>query len=359
MWGDPSVSVVVPAYNAAGTIVETLRTVSAQTYTHLEILVVDDGSTDNTAEVVQNYGRLCEPRLRLIRQANGGVAAARNTGMTEAAAPFIAPIDSDDLWHPTRVEKHMAALARNPSLGFAYSPSRIMNGDGRVIDSHLFFAFSGRVFYRQLFFNMVGNGSGMTFRRDAALAVGGYEPLLRQVGLEGCEDWLLQMRLALSHEVAHVPEYLIGYRKVPGAMSSDTSRMWRSRILAVDLLREEAPPSAQVLIESARLSFSTRLAFQTLRKTDPRRIVDTVKVSFQRGLADQLAGELAEVYFRSRRIRGRRRAPGPKYLDVDPTVRPGDMLSPYMRRLIERLREADESPALLEHPSEPLVSAAS
>ena len=225
------VTVVVPAYNAAGTIVETLRTVSAQTYRRLEILVVDDGSSDDTAAVVEEYGRT-EPRLALIRQPNGGVAVARNTGIQNARTPLIAPIDADDLWHPTKIEKHVAALNGNPACAFAYSPFRILNGDGKKIGNHPFYAFEGRVFYRQLFFNMVGNGSGMTFRRDAALAFGGYDDSLRQAGLHGCEDWLLQMLMSLDAHVAHVPEYLIGYRKVPGAMSSDTNRMWRSRIMA-------------------------------------------------------------------------------------------------------------------------------
>ena len=127
-----------------------------------------------------------------------------------------------------------------------------------MIGSHPFFAFSGRVFYRQLFFNMVGNGSGMTFRRDAALAFGGYDESLREAGLQGCEDWLLQMLMSLDHPVAHVPEYLIGYRKVPGAMSSDTNRMWRSRIMAAEIIRGYAPPAARRWIDSAELSFSAR-----------------------------------------------------------------------------------------------------
>ena len=352
--GRPSVAVVVPAYNAGGTIIETLRSVSAQTYEDMEILVVDDGSRDNTAELVERYQRE-EPRLRLIRQANAGVAAARNTGMAHATAPYIAPIDSDDLWHPTKVEKHVEALERNPAAAFAYSPFRIMNGDGRVIDSHPFFAFERRVFFRQLFFNMVGNGSGMTFRRDAALAMGGYDVTLRDLGLQGCEDWLLQMLLALDHEVAHVPEYLIGYRKVPGAMSADTNRMWRSRILAADILRESAPPSARPLIDSAKLNFSTRLAFQSLRKTDPRQIVDTVGVSVQLGEVDHLMGEFGEVFVRARRTKARRGRPGPKFAEVDPKALGKNNLSAYTRQWIARLQQADESPSVFDHPDEPPV----
>lgn len=343
------VTVVVPAYNAADSIVETLQTVSAQTFTDLEILVVDDGSKDNTAEVVEAYARQ-EPRLRLIRQANGGVAAARNTGIRHASSAYIAPIDADDLWHSTRIEKHYEALEANTACAFVYSPSRILNPVGRMIDSHPFFNFSGRVFYRQLFYNMVGNGSAMMFRSRAALAVGGYDQTLRDLGLEGCEDWLLQMLMALDHEVAHVPQYLIGYRKVPGAMSSDTSRMWRSRIMATDMLRERAPAAAQDFLNAARLSFTIRLAFQSLRKTDPRRLFDAVRTSVESGLVIQLVGELGEALGRAKRAKARMLTNGAAFLQVNPTVLPPDSLSPYTRNLIERLREADEAPVLVDYP---------
>jgi len=343
----PKVAVVVPAYKAGDVIVQTLKSVSDQTYRNFEIIVVDDGSPDNTAEVVQEYARV-EPRLRLVRQQNGGVAAARNRGMMETQAPLVAPIDSDDLWHPTRLEKHVAALIRNPGAAFAYSPFRILNGEGRMIGNHPFFAFSGRVFYRQLFFNMVGNGSGMTFRRDLALAIGGYSPHLREVGLEGCEDWLLQMLMSIDHEVEHVPEYLIGYRKVPGAMSSDTSRMWRSRILAAEMLRKEAPPSTWPFIDSAELSFSMRLAFQRLQKADPSQLLRAIGTSVRKGLPIQILEEIEDAAARSRRQKARILAPGAFFRELDPTVIGPDHLTPRSRRLIERLRRADESPPVIE-----------
>jgi hypothetical protein len=345
---EPAVTVVVPAYNAGHTVVETLRTVSAQTFHALEIIVVDDGSTDNTAEVVERYCSV-EPRLRLVRQANGGVAAARNTGMQHASAPLIAPLDSDDLWHPTKLEKHVAALQKNPDAAFVYSPFRILNGDGKIIGNHPFFAFSGRVFYRQLFFNMVGNGSGMTFRKDVALKLGGYDTSLRTAGLQGCEDWLLQMLMSIDHEVAHVPEYLIGYRKVPGAMSSDTDRMWRSRIMATEILEQRAPPSAQEFLDSAKLSFSMRLALQSLRNTGPKQMIDTVGALVMRRPAPRVVDELFEAFARRNR-RARNGKPGALFKDVAPATRVRDHLSPYTLRLIERLRAADEAPALRDQP---------
>src|SRR5690242_18385247 len=116
----PLISVVVPAWNAQATLGETLASVAAQTYDKLEIIIVDDGSTDRTADVAREFCE-AEPRARLIRKKNGGVASARNAGIAEAKGDWIAPIDADDLWHPTRVAKMVAAALATPKpVGFVY-----------------------------------------------------------------------------------------------------------------------------------------------------------------------------------------------------------------------------------------------
>ena len=95
----PSVSVIIPAYNAADTLAETLASVVAQTWPNVEVLVVDDGSTDATADIVEMIAEQ-HHQVRLIRQTNAGVAAARNAGLREARGDLVAPLDADDLWHP-------------------------------------------------------------------------------------------------------------------------------------------------------------------------------------------------------------------------------------------------------------------
>ncbi|MCS6813258.1 MAG: glycosyltransferase [Cyanobacteria bacterium] len=100
----PLVSVVIPAYNAEKCLAETLTSVLAQTYEHLEVLVVNDGSTDGTADLASQI-MLRDRRLKVITQSNAGAAAARNTGIRHAQGEYIAPIDADDLWHPQAIEK--------------------------------------------------------------------------------------------------------------------------------------------------------------------------------------------------------------------------------------------------------------
>ena len=102
----PLVSVVMPAWNAEATIVEALRSVAAQTYRDLEIIIVDDGSTDATAALAKEFCA-SDPRARTVRRSNGGPAAARNLGIAEARGEWIALIDADDVWHPTKIEKQL------------------------------------------------------------------------------------------------------------------------------------------------------------------------------------------------------------------------------------------------------------
>jgi len=132
-------------------------------------------------------------------------------------------------------------------------------------------------------------------------------------------------------------------------MSADASRMWASQIMAAEMLRERAPPAAQPLLDSARLSFSLRLALQHLRKADVRALIHAVGFALQQSLAAQLLDELLDTPARSRRGRDRRRQkPGACFMDVDPTIRADDRLSPYTQKLIKRLQTVDKSPPLFE-----------
>ena len=103
------VSVIIPAYNAAATVERTIASVLNQSYTNLEVLVVDDGSTDETAALVQQMVDVAG-RIRLLQKPNGGLVSARNHGIAHATGEFIAPVDADDLWHPQKIAKQVALM---------------------------------------------------------------------------------------------------------------------------------------------------------------------------------------------------------------------------------------------------------
>lgn len=111
------VSIIIPTYNRAGRLPETLKSVFGQSYSSFEVVLVDDGSTDDTAAVVAGS----DPRLRYIRQANGGVSAARNRGLREARGEFICFLDSDDLWSPWKIEAQLAVLKALPAVGMVWT----------------------------------------------------------------------------------------------------------------------------------------------------------------------------------------------------------------------------------------------
>lgn len=232
--GNPLVSVVVPAFNAARTISETLRSISQQTYAALEIVVIDDGSTDETADIARRYGAT-DSRVRVITKPNGGVASARNAGIHCTKGAFVAFIDADDLWHPTKIAKQLQVLlAGGPDMALVYAPFRLIDADGRVLASPHRYGVNGWVIHRHFYSNLVGNGSALLVRRSVLEEFGGFDSWLLQQGAEGCEDLLLQLRIATRYRFGEVSEYLVGYRRLPDSMSSNTEQMIRSGILAVN-----------------------------------------------------------------------------------------------------------------------------
>lgn len=235
------VTVVVPAYNAAATIDATLRSVRAQTWRDLEILVVDDGSRDSTPEIVLRHAA-ADPRIRLIRQANAGVAAARNRGIAEARAEFVAPVDADDLWHARKIERQMCAMETGgPRVALVYTWFAMIDEKGRIISAHDQPEVEGDIFPILCRGNLIGNASSALMRRAAVLEAGGYDASLRARNAQGCEDYRLYLQLAERHRFALVREYLTGYRQTTASMSGDLMQMLRSFDLVLGEFRQRHP----------------------------------------------------------------------------------------------------------------------
>jgi glycosyltransferase involved in cell wall biosynthesis len=116
----PLVTVIIPTYNREQYISEAIDSVLAQTYSNIELIIVDDGSTDNTIERLQTYG----PKLRYIQQENGGIGAARNAGIAQATGEFLAFLDSDDCWTPDKLTLQIAAFDQDPDLDIAFGHVR-------------------------------------------------------------------------------------------------------------------------------------------------------------------------------------------------------------------------------------------
>jgi glycosyltransferase involved in cell wall biosynthesis len=254
--GKPLVTVIIPAYNAASTINETLTSVRGQTYRNIEVLVIDDGSGDDTAAIVSKHASE-DCRVRLVTQPNSGVAAARNRGIAEARGDLIAPVDADDVWASTKLEKQVDALISNHKVGLVYAWSAFIDKHGNI-EGELAAEHEGIVIQRMCSGNFIGNGSSPLMLKSAILEAGGYDPSLRSAGAQGCEDMLLYFRIAECHQFAVVREHLIGYRRHRNAMSRNTLQMLKSYCIVTREMRRKYPDYADD-IDQGETSFAARL----------------------------------------------------------------------------------------------------
>ena len=257
----PLVSVIIPAYNAEVFIGATLLSAAQQTYEPLEIIVVDDGSTDRTAEIVREF-MARDPRVKLIQQPNAGVAAARNRGLREAQGSLIAPLDADDLWKPTKIERQVACfLAADDNLSLVYTWSHNIDEEGGIMRwKRNRPKVEGRVFHHLIEANLIGNGSTPLMRKDHVLEAGGYDPAFRDRDAEGCEDWKLYLALAERYDFAAVREPLVGYRQTPAMMSRNLWAMKRSYDLLFEEVRGRHPNLPEDVLRRNATFFSIWLA---------------------------------------------------------------------------------------------------
>lgn len=209
---DALVSVVIPAYNASVFLGQTLDSVLAQTHAELEVIVVDDGSTDATPDLLRGYGE----RIRALRQANAGQAAARNRGAQVARGEFIAFLDSDDLWDADKIARQVALLARHPAALATWCDHRMIDAEGRLIAASAALNYprpSGDILRALLLGPCIITPGLVLLRRAAFEATGGFDeaPMMR-----GHEDYALWMRLATRGSFVYSPETLVSYRRHAG-----------------------------------------------------------------------------------------------------------------------------------------------
>ena len=259
---DNLVSVVIPAYNAAAFIADTLSSMLAQTYAHLEILVVDDGSCDRTPDIVKAVARQ-DTRVRLLQQPNAGVAAARNFGIQNACGEFVAPIDADDLWHPEAMSKLVSQFQKSPQqVGVVYTWSVDIDESAHLTGGFHAAKVRGDVYKTLICHNFLGNASSSLIRKECLDHIGGYDRQLKAQKAQGCEDWDLYLRLAEHYEFGVVPEFLVSYRKAGGSMSGNYSQMAKSQQLMLEAIQKKHPEIPNFLYRLSRSSFYLYIAHQ-------------------------------------------------------------------------------------------------
>lgn len=231
----PRVSVLIAAYDAAPFIEATLESALGQTFGDLEVLVIDDGSRDGTADVVRRVAA-SDPRLRLIEQENRGLSATRNRGIAEAQGSLIAFLDHDDLWHPEKLALQVAVMDAQPETAVVSCHSALIDTDQRCLGWRFGGDANGDVYAEMLVWDVVSGGSVTLVRREALEAVGPFDETLRIR-----EDWDMWIRLARCYAFATVPRVLVGYTRSAASSSRDYERLAAEGVRVLDKARRDDP----------------------------------------------------------------------------------------------------------------------
>ncbi len=222
-----TVDVIIPAFNAAKYLPFALESVGAQTFDDWHIVLVNDGSTDNTDEVVAPFLDRFGPKITYIKQQNRGLPASRNTAMRSSTSEFIALLDADDIWMPCRLSESLAVLTTRLEIGLTYGLITLVDPEGRI--SRTWTGNRGRSegqIASQIYMRKIELPCPtITFRRRCVDEIGFFDETMRAT-----EDRDLWLRIALRYEVAFIPQILASYRTSPGSMSTDSNRMLEAQL---------------------------------------------------------------------------------------------------------------------------------
>lgn len=266
----PKVSVIVPAYNAMQFLPKTVDSVLKQTYQDFEIFIINDGSTDNIEEWVRTVE---DKRVRLISQHNQGQSAARNEGIKNSSGQYIAFLDADDLWAPSKLEKQVQVLDSNPDTGLVYSWVSLIDENDHPLDKTWTISEEGDVWLKLIEGNIIACGSVPMIRRSCVEVVGLFEKFPF-----ACEDWDYWLRIASHYSFEVLKEVLVYYRDSPGSLSRYKGDALEKRLKAmeesygaiIERAFKDVPESSQYLKHRSHALANLRIAWQALKMPDRR-----------------------------------------------------------------------------------------
>ncbi|CAH2573000.1 putative glycosyl transferase [Planktothrix agardhii CCAP 1459/11A] len=233
------ISVIIPAYNAEKTIRQTIDSVLNQIFQNFEIIVINDGSTDLTLDIVSGIN---DPRIKIFSYPNSGAAVSRNRGFDVAKGEYIALLDADDLWTSDKLEAQYNALKSHPQASVAYSWTDYIDESGNFLKLGRHLTFNGDVYPELLVQNFLENGSNPLIHRESFAEVGGFDQ-----SLLGGQDRDLYIRLAAHYHFVAVPLVQVFYRMSPNSISSQILRQEKQCVAVIEKAFLQAPPSLQHL----------------------------------------------------------------------------------------------------------------
>lgn len=241
------VSVIIPVYRVEKYIGAAIKSVLAQTYQELELLIVDDGSPDKSVEICQQF---TDPRIKIISQVNRGLAGARNTGIRHAGGEYLAFLDGDDLWLSNKLERHIEHLEKSPNVGVSFSRSALIDEAGNLLGTYLMPQLKDITPPCLLCDNPVGNGSSAVIRKKVfedikfpdnlygTVEYFYFDEQFRQA--EDVECWL-RIAIQTSWQIEGIPEGLTLYRVNSGGLSASLLKQLESLQKVIEKTRSYAP----------------------------------------------------------------------------------------------------------------------
>ncbi|BBD54714.1 glycosyltransferase [Planktothrix agardhii] len=233
------ISVVIPVYNGAKTIQQTINSVLNQTFKDWELIIIDDGSQDSTVKIIREIE---DSRIRIFSYDNGGLSLSRNRGIHHAQGEYITFLDADDLWTSDKLEAQFQALEEHPEAAVAYSWTDYIDQSSQFLHSGRHITMNGDVYQHLLVNNFLENGSNPLIRKQALNQVGGFDSSINSVA-----DWDMWVRLAALYQFVAVPLPQILYRVSTHSMSSQIKNQERECLKVIEKAFEQAPESLQSL----------------------------------------------------------------------------------------------------------------
>jgi len=236
----PKVSVIIPTYNCAKYLPEAIQSVLNQTYQDFEIIVVDDGSVDNTKEIVKEFIKNYPNKIKYIYQENKGHATARNTAIRNSIGEYIAMLDADDLCTPRRLEKEVHILETEPNIAVIHANVTFISEDGKQLETpHRNIKYlSGHIFKHILLRRAHIAMATVLVRKKCFESVGLFDENLTHLGAEDREMWL---RIAKQYNFKYLDEVLGYYRIRSNSSSRDVQRMVEARYYIIDKFCKNRP----------------------------------------------------------------------------------------------------------------------
>lgn len=243
----PKISIIMPTYNRSDYICEAIESALGQTYDNIELIVIDDGSTDGTRKQLEKYSS--DRRFKYMRQENQGQSIARNKGLKMAEGEFIAFLDSDNIWLPGKLERQVEIMNKNQSFDIFYGDGILIDEKGAEVSRENMSRYSGNITRHLIKDNCVSMNTTLT-RKKCFDELGGMSEEVR-----AGDDYELWLRLSTKFKFYYTPEYFVRYRVMDDQISTDKYRRFNSNERVLQKFFERFPESVTKVEKKRAISY--------------------------------------------------------------------------------------------------------